>query len=392
MTARAPYLFIGGTSEPGGLHIHTVDVAAAVETAGHPVTLLCPSVDYYSAMVRGTGIRVACIPPRGPDERAFQYWRRRLAAHRDARAVFCRGKLAESDIGDLVGIRSAVARLYTIEHRAVDGIDGKRAALRRHGWAMRVLVRRLIAVSDEIAESARHDLGLRAGQIATCPNWVDPSFRPVSPAQRGDAKRTLGLNPSDLVIGYHGRLAPEKRIPALIESFARLPAPRGRAARLLLVGDGWKRPELETLIRRLDLADRAVVTGWHPDPRAAVAAFDIAVLPSVSEGFPLGLLEAMAGGLPCLAHPMSSTRQLIESGRNGMLANLDDAAAFDRALESLMERSEAERAEMGRAAADTIRRGFTRARRLPAVLRALDVEAIVPAPDRPRNLEFVRQP
>lgn len=391
MSDRTPYIFIGGTSEPGGLHVHTVDVALAVAAAGHPVTLVCPSIDYYSAMVAGTGIRVVRIEPRKSGERVFGYWRKHLAAHRGARAVFCRGQLAESSIGDLFGIRSAVRRLYTIEHRALVEPEIRRAALRRHGLAMRLLVRRLIAVSGEIAEHARRILNLPPARIATCLNWVDPTFRPVTPQQRSEAKRALGFANTDLVVGYHGRLAPEKRLPALIESMARIPAQiGGRTVCLALAGEGWKRAELQALIRQRGLATRATITGWHPDPRAAMAAFDIAVLPSLSEGFPLGLLESMATGLPCLAHPMSSTERLIATGRNGILADLSDSAHFDRALVSLLELSDTARNTLGSAAADSIQRDFSRERRLPDVLAALDVAAGAAPPIRPRNLEFIR--
>lgn len=391
MSGPTPYVFIGGTSEPGGLHVHTVDVATAIATAGHPVAIVCPSADYFSPMVRGTAIRVEPIAPRRAEEGVFRYWRRHLARHRAARAVLCRGKLAESSIGDLFAIRASVRRLYTIEHRALDSRSAPRAALRRHGAAMRLAVRRAIAVSEEIAESARRDLGLPADRVATCLNWVDPLFQPVAAAQRQEAKRRMGLPAEDLVVGYHGRLAPEKRIPALIDAVAQLPARSGgRPVRLLLVGEGWKRADLEAQIQARGLANRAQIAGWRPDPRAAIAAFDVAVLPSLSEGFPLGLLEAMATGLPCLAHPMSSTLRLIESGRSGVLADLADPASFVQGLRTLLEITDADRAEMGRAAAETIQRDYSRARRLPDVLAALEVDVPRQLPHQPRNIEFIR--
>lgn len=388
---RPPFVFIGGTSEPGGLHVHTADVAMAAAKAGHAVTIVCPSIDHFSAMFDGTSVRVEIAPPKTPGESDRRYWSRILAHHRRAHAVLCRGKLGESTIGDLIGIRLATRRLFTIEHRAIENPALTARDRRRHGWAMRATVRRVIAVSDEIAASAVHDLGLPASMVASCINWYDPTFQPVDPATRRQAKQQLGLDPDALVVGYHGRLAPEKRIPMLINAFASLTPPVGRDLHLVLVGEGWKRRELEALIHERGIAARCLITGWHPDPRAALAAFDVSVLPSLSEGFPLGLLEAMASGAACLAHPMSSTRTIIEHGHTGWLADLNEHAGFTTALQHLVTLSDSERAALGCAAADSTARQFSRAVRLPAVLHALGIEADPNhLPDRTRRLEFVR--
>ena len=387
-----PYVFIGGTSEPGGLHVHTADVALAAAHAGHPVTGVCPSVDQFSALFAGAPVRVEVVPPKAPAESPLTYWRRVLAGHRCAHAVICRGKLAEGTALDLLGIRLATRRLYTIEHRMIDDLERERPRLRLHGGAMRLLVRRTLVVSNELAESAVRDLGLPRAMVATCINWVDPDFQPVTPAQRHEAKVRLGLPADRLVIGYHGRLAPEKRLPALIEAFAQLSPPPGQKVTLVIVGEGWKRRELEELIRARQLGDRVHLTGWHPNPRAALAAFDISVLPSLSEGFPLGLLEAMATGAACLAHPMSSTLQLIESGHNGILAALDEPASFRDALQQLVHLPAEVRAALGQAAAATVARDYARERRLPAVLEALGVQTQPGAwPTWKRNLQFARE-
>jgi glycosyltransferase involved in cell wall biosynthesis len=388
---RPPFVFIGGTSEPGGLHVHTADVAMAATQAGHAVSIVCPSIDHFSAMFAGTSVRVEIVPPKTPGESERRYWSRVLAHHRRAHAVLCRGKLGESTINDLIGIRLATRRLFTIEHRAIENPALSARDLHRHGWAMRATVRRVIAVSDEIAASAVHDLGLPASMVAPCINWYDPTFIAVTAEQRRAAKHALGLDPEALIIGYHGRLAPEKRIPMLIDAFAELAAPPGRNLHLVLVGEGWKRRELEERIRERGIATRCLITGWHPDPRAALAAFDVSVLPSLSEGFPLGLLEAMATGAACLAHPMSSTRAIIDDGRTGFLADLNEAADFATALRRLVTMSDIKREALGRAAAASMVNHFSRAARLPAVLHALGI-TIDPyhLPDRTRCLEFVR--
>jgi len=388
---RPPFVFIGGTSEPGGLHVHTADVAMAAAQAGHVVSIVCPSIDHFSAMFDGTSVRVEIAPPKTPGESDLRYWSRVLAHHPHAHSVLCRGKLGESTINDLVGIRLVTRRLFTIEHRAIDNPTLNARELRRHGWAMRATVRRVITVSHEIAASAVRDLGLPVTMVAPCFNWYDPTFQPVDQDKRRRAKQQLGIDPDALVVGYHGRLAPEKRLPMLINAFAALTPPNGRDLRLALVGEGWKRRELEALFLERGIATRSLITGWHPDPRAALEAFDISVLPSLSEGFPLGLLEAMATGAACLAHPMSSTTMIIDHGRTGHLAHLDDPARFQSALQALVSLPDEQRIAMGRNAAQSVAQNFSRAARLPAVLSALDIDSRQASlPTRERQLVFTR--
>jgi len=394
---RSPgaFVFIGGTSEPGGLHVHTVDVARALTAAGHDVRIVCPSVDYFTPMLgEDGGIRVQVIPERKREENASAYWRRHLREHGNATVILCRGKLGEGDLRDLIGIRRCSRRLITIEHRNFDLPWSYAWPARVHGLITCLTVSRTIAVSEEIALAAQRAMGIPRARIATCLNWVDPSFRVASPEERTAAKEHLGLRPDALVLGYHGRLAPEKRVDALIRAVAALELAGLPKLVVAIVGDGWKRRELEKLAGDSGVGERIRFLGWQPNPAGAVAAFDLAVLPSLSEGFPLGLMEAMACGAVCLAHPMSSTRRLIRPEENGLLADLSADATFAQALRDLLGLTEAARGDMGAAAARAIQRDFSRERRLPDVLRALGVDgaevAVTSLAGSPRHLEFVR--
>jgi len=127
------------------------------------------------------------------------------------------------------------------------------------------------------------------------------------------------------------------------------------------------------MTRDLGIGDRTLFFGWVDAPWLALAACDIFVLPSVIEGFPLALIEALATGCACLAHPMSSTKRLIENGTHGRLADLSDPKAFAAALRELIECAPSVRSKMGLAGAKRIRIEFSRAERLPKILSALDL-------------------
>lgn len=390
---KPAFVFIGGTSEPGGLHVHTVDVAEALATSGHQVTIMCNSIDHFSAMIHDRRVCVEVIPERKPSDSAIRYWYKHLRNHRKAHVVLVRGKLAEGAVADLVAIRLFCRRLITMEHRSVDNPKLTPDYLRYHGRIMRWTVKRSVVVSEEIKASAINELHLQSDRIFCCLNWVDPVFSSRTPEERMRAKTQVGISPDCLVVGYHGRLAPEKRVDMLIGAFGALTPRNCESIRLVIAGEGWKRKELEKQVDTLGLRDRVLFTGWHPDPSSVIKAFDVSVLPSLAEGFPLGLMETMATGIPCIAHTMWSTMQLIEHKKNGYLANLEEPHGLVKAMEYLVGLDNSARDAMGRRASEFIQENYSRERRLPEVIKALgaNCDSISGGiPTRPRNLVFVK--
>ncbi len=366
-------VFVGGTSEPGGLHIHTADVVEACAALGCDVSIICRSVDFFTGLLSNRDIAVDVADNSGTKALARSLWaaRRRIGTRFDV--VLCRGAFAESRLAELAIVASIGRRVYTIDHRPWTGPWASPFPPRLYGRVSGALIRRSIAVSEEITTLAVQNFGFPRAKIATCLNWVHTQFSPVRENDRRDARAAFGLAPENIVIGYAGRVAPEKRIDVLLQAFAMLPDFQGASIELAIVGDGWKRQELTELARKLGVADRVRFCGWLETPQAALAACDVFVLPSLVEGFPLALMEAMAMGLPCLAHPMSGTRRLIDSGKTGVLADLTSPAELAAALHGLVSSSIETRQAMGQAAAARIAREFSRETRLPCVLQALDV-------------------
>jgi glycosyltransferase involved in cell wall biosynthesis len=236
------------------------------------------------------------------------------------------------------------------------------------------------------------DFHVPARKVSTCFNWVNPVFKVPTAAERDLARHALGIAPPDIVVAYLGRFAPEKRVDALLEAFADVTAGADVPVKLALFGDGWKRQTLVELTHALGLENRACFFGWASEPWRALAACDIFVLPSIVEGFPLALIEAMATGCACLAHPLPSALHLIESGTHGLLADLSVPRNFATALRSLIDCGPAERRRMGLAAATRVATDYSRARRLPKVLSALGLTVDVAPECRLRRLEFEAGP
>jgi glycosyltransferase involved in cell wall biosynthesis len=145
-----------------------------------------------------------------------------------------------------------------------------------------------------------------------------------NPVRRSEALRaSWGANPEDLVVLYVGRIAPEKNLRLVLQAYAALRA-RQPAARLVLVGDGPLRPELERM------HPEATFAGMRSgvDLAAHYASGDVFLFPSMTETFGNVTLEAMASGLAVLAYDYAAAHELIAHGENGLLAPFGAAEEF----------------------------------------------------------------
>jgi glycosyltransferase involved in cell wall biosynthesis len=114
-------------------------------------------------------------------------------------------------------------------------------------------------------------------------------------------------------------------------------------ATLVVVGDGGERQALQALARELDIDARVVWAGWAGDPRAWLPAFDIWVLPSRFEAFPLALLEALLAESAVVATDVGSVAEVVRDGETGLLVPPEDPAALAAAMRQLLGQEELRR-------------------------------------------------
>lgn len=197
------------------------------------------------------------------------------------------------------------------------------------------------------------------------------------PQRRSAAmRRQWGAGDDDLVLAYVGRLAAEKNLGAVLAAHDALREAMGDAVRLVFVGDGPMRAELAAR------CPQAVFAGQRSgeDLAAHYASADLFLFPSLTETFGNVTIEAMASGLPVVAFDCAAAAQVIQSGRNGVLAHDDSLPAFVRATLQLAADGERRRA-MGAAARDAARQhdwdGVVA--RFEAVL-AQTIDSFAPAP------------
>jgi glycosyltransferase involved in cell wall biosynthesis len=381
------------------VHVHTADVAQAAADLGCQVTIASITIDFFSSMLTADiDVEVVdrlCIErqsarPWLTAPRRYQAWLRLLRRHRGSDIILVDGSFAQTPLSELLMVRRAARRLYTIEHSP--GLP------RRESWPMRRIygagmtraVHRSVVVSEGIRDVAVKMFDLPGKAVALCENWVAPSFRPATPGARAAARARLGLSEDTIVFGYVGRLSADKRGETLLAAFARALPGAPREARLIMAGDGWKADEWRDLARSLGIAKRVIFTGWTSDPSTIYRLLDVFVLPSLMEGFPLGVMEAMASGIPGMVHPMGSTLSLVQDGVRGFVCDMTTPATFAEGLRSVMATAPERLTSMGAAASAHIAQHQSREVRLPAVLDALDIPlAGRPLPPaQPRILQF----
>lgn len=114
-----------------------------------------------------------------------------------------------------------------------------------------------------------------------------------------EGRKRFGISSDDILIGHVGRFSPPKNHEFLVNVFAECVKLNSKM-KLILVGDGVLRPEIEHKVKKLNLENNVIFTGVRTDVASIMQAMDIFLFPSIYEGLPLTIVEAQAAGLPCL--------------------------------------------------------------------------------------------
>ena len=201
---------------------------------------------------------------------------------------------------------------------------------------------RVIAVSSDIKDDlVRH--GARPDRVEVLLNAIDAgAFRRV-PAGRAEIRESLGCRDGDIVIGAVGRLETQKRFDLLVEAIAAL-QPGESGLRLVVVGDGSLRSDLEAKARSIGIADRCVWTGHRGDVAALHQAFDLFVQSSEYEGTPNAVLEAMAMETPIVATDAGGTREVALPGQHALIVPIRDVKALADGIRAVLADPESARA------------------------------------------------
>lgn len=251
------------------------------------------------------------------------------------------------------------ARVHGEHGRDMNDLEGRNATYLRLRKLFRPVITRYIAVSQDLKRWLRDDVRVPARKVVQIYNGVDAArFHPAGLAAR--AVLPPGFAPeSALVVGTVGRMSAEKDQLTLLQAFLQARQSCGDLAlRLVLVGDGPLKPQLEQCAYEAGAAELVWFAGARSDIPDLLRSLDIFVLPSLGEGISNTILESMACGLPVLATRVGGNPELVSDDVTGMLVT---AARPDEMAQAIIRYANApeSRASQGLAARARIESEFS---------------------------------
>jgi glycosyltransferase involved in cell wall biosynthesis len=193
-----------------------------------------------------------------------------------------------------------------------------------------------LAVSMAVASFAGETLNIDPNKTEVLANgMVVEEIRKTSAKAGTSFRRRLGIAGDAKLIGVVGRLVPVKGHDVLLRAMPGVLA-KEPSARLLIVGDGPERQVLEARAHELGLSGYVYFAGYLADVYPALRAVDVCAIPSLSEGLPYVLLEAMAMGKPVVASAVGGLAETLNHCENGVLVRPNDGQALTNALVSVL--------------------------------------------------------
>ncbi len=329
-------------------------LASGLQAAGHEVALAL--FDHHNAasaevaQQARTNVRTVYVLPCAGriDFGTVRHFRRLIRA--GSYDVFHTHGYKANLYGALAAFGIRVPRVSTC-HAWLD--DNRLVSL--YGSLDRFFLRRvnfIAAVSEE-----RRDQLLRAGmdsaKVAVVPNGIDCDlFAAGHPSLRSEL-----CSANAPIIGYVGRLSPEKAVDVLLWAFSQLP-PSDPAPVLAICGDGPEDDRLQQLSATLGISKRTVFCGKRHDMPDVYASLDVLALPSYDEGLPMTLLEALAAGRAVVASDVGGVPGVIQHEITGLLVKPGDVAALADGLRRLV-CDRCLRTQLGHAGQNLVRSQFS---------------------------------
>ena len=314
--------------EVGGAERHVVDLAVALSRREYEVTVACSVAGDLYKSLEEANVTVRSLLDQLVKRRvsaAYARALRRLA--KDERFDLVHAHVYASAAAAAIATLGTGVPLVITEHtEAVWRDRGARLVTR---WFCR-RASRVIAVSDAVKRRLVKQDDIPPGKIVVLPNAVpaNPDSGSGTPPLR-DELRDRPL------VGVLARLQPEKGVATFLKAGAHVAKVVPQAS-FIVVGDGPLRTELEVLVRRLCMEQNVRFLGFRSDPRALIELLEVLVVPSLTEGAPLVVLEAMAAGVPIVASAVGGIPDQIRHEDEGLLVPPGDPEALGDAVLKLL--------------------------------------------------------
>ena len=324
----------------GGMKRHLVSLAAYTASRGLPVAVACPAKGTIRAEVEDTGIKTFPLGLHGQVTPLYDWLAvMQLTSHLRRGGyslVHAHGTKAALIARPAALLAGTMAVFYTVHNSIYFGglPDWQQQAMAASERLLARKTDRIIAVSEDLRRELIDRTGINPGLVITIPNGIEVPARMPS-GSTVQFRRRLNLPPLGRLVGTVARLAPQKGLADFLNAAAIL-CPNTSTS-FVVAGDGPLREILENQKHNLGLANRVFFLGHLEDVPSLLRALDIFVLPSLTEGFPLSLLEAMAAGLPVVATRVGGVPEIVSHGVTGLLVPPGSPDVLAGAIQELLE-------------------------------------------------------
>jgi glycosyltransferase involved in cell wall biosynthesis len=307
----------------GGLEIFLLNYCSALQTRGHEVVLTCPAESFVDTEARARGIRTVAISARRrSDWSTFSPYLKLLSEERFD--VLHTHSHYDTLVAPIAGfLRRVPKRVMTFYSPASNDMGRFSSFFYHH------VVTDIVAVSEALRQKHIAE-GVPANKFHMIHNCIDAkSLQNAVVPERVESLRQQWGTP---LVGFAGRIVPEKGWTDFIEAMALVPEARG-----VLIGDGTDAEKAATRIKELGLQGRVTLAGFTKDIPNALSALDIHVLPSVyEEPCATVVLQAMALGRPVIGTTLGGTPEMIEDGKTGLLVSPNAPQEMANAIRTLL--------------------------------------------------------
>ena len=300
----------------------------------HAVVSLTDFDPAFAARISSSTVR--CIALHKAPGHAVRLYPRLVALLRELRpAIVHTRNLAALEATLPAWIAGVPARLHGEHGRDVGDLDGSSLRYQRVRRLFRPFVTRYVALSPDLESYLRERIGVPATRIDQVYNGVDTARFFPSPGGRAAIDACPFREADHWLVGTVGRMEKVKDQTNLARAFVTAVAadPEARARlRLVLVGDGKLKREIEAILESAGVRELAWFAGERTDVVPILQGLDCFVLPSLAEGVSNTILEAMACGLPVVATRVGANAELVEQNLTGRTVPAADSDALAREI------------------------------------------------------------